>query len=198
MSARRGSTAKQVMESLEDLQDLTPWARVPPCAHLHPHPHPAGLPVGSLSLGRSSSCLSLLWEPPAARVCGAERGGGVPRSPIPGHVARHTAAVPGPCWAALHMQGVVSPWEAGVKPPPGPVTSSLIPARCPSPSQGSSPPNHSMLAALMKSLCSSCHTLKKRRVSVIPALLVPVPLFPCSMCGAGYVPALCSQALGDQ
>lgn len=109
--------AKQVMESPEDLQDLALWAHVPPCAHSHPCPHPAGLLVGAVSLGSSSSCLSLLWEPPAALVCGAERGGGVPRSPIPGCVPRHAAAVAGHCWAAPHLQGVVSPWEAGGKHP---------------------------------------------------------------------------------
>lgn len=109
----------------------------------------------------------------------------------------HCSSARGVLGCSAHARGGFPPGGRG-KAPPGPVTSSLIPAPRPSLSQGSSPPNHSMLATLTKSLCSNCHTLKKRRVSVIPALLVPIPLFPCSLCGAGYVPALRSQALGDQ
>lgn len=101
------------MESPEDLQDLALWAHVPPCAHCHSHPHPAGLPKAPVPLGSSSSRLSLLWEPPAALVCSAERGGGVPRFPSPGHVPQQAAAVLGQCWAAPHFQGVVSSREAG-------------------------------------------------------------------------------------
>lgn len=113
------------MESPEDLQDLAPWGRVPPRAHRHPHP--AGLPAGVVSPGSSSSCLSLLREPPAAVVCGAETGGGVPRSPISGRVPRHAAAVLGQCWAAQRLQGVVSLWEAGGKHPKPPC---LLPDAC--------------------------------------------------------------------
>uniref|UniRef100_A0A8V5HH38 Uncharacterized protein n=1 Tax=Melopsittacus undulatus TaxID=13146 RepID=A0A8V5HH38_MELUD len=59
---------------------------------------------------------------------------------------------------------------------PLPFASSLIRAPCFSSSQGSFPPSPSQ-----QSLCSNCHTLRKRRVSVIPVLLGSIPFFPCSM-----------------
>uniref|UniRef100_A0A8C5TN41 BPTI/Kunitz inhibitor domain-containing protein n=1 Tax=Malurus cyaneus samueli TaxID=2593467 RepID=A0A8C5TN41_9PASS len=66
-----------------------------------------------------------------------------------------------------------------------------MPVSHPSLSQGPSPPSHSLLAALTQSLCSSCHTLRRRRVCH-PCALSPCPLFLCSLCLGGilYIPLL--------